>query len=45
MPYTNNKFLAKETIKATIPDIVPVILTWVSIIITVSVYSYNIYNS
>ena len=30
--------------KATIPDSVPVILTWVCIIITVSVYSYNTYN-
>ena len=30
-------------IKATIPDFVPVNLTWVCIIITVSVYSYDTY--
>ena len=34
----------KVRFKATIPDFVPVILTWVYIIITVPVYSYNKYN-
>ena len=33
-----------DYLKATITDFVPVILTWLCIIITVSVDSYNTYN-
>ena len=44
-PFPTLKCIYTIALKGTIPDVVPVILTWICVhFITVSVYIYNTYN-